>query len=394
MKPSRRGQGSVYARAGTSSLWVCYYVNGKRHREPAMVQEAGRAPRPATTEPEAQRFLKERLKEVHAGTFVGTSEEKVTVSELLDDLVVHLRTKGAKAVGSLISHLKPIREVFGLDRAVDVTTAKVERYQQERLAAGKARATLNRETGALRQAFNLAAKRKPPKISRHVVPYIPMLTEDNAREGFVEPATFARIVSSLPALVADIARFAYGSGWRRGEILPLRWEAVDRQAREVRLRTSKSGSPRTLPLTGLLWDLIERRWKARQFEKEDKTTGLSEYVFHAGDGRAVVDFKRSWATACEAAGSPGLLFHDLRRSAVRDMIRAGVPQSVAMRISGHKTTAVFIRYDITSEDDKRAALERTQEHREARPRSPEESAPNALGNAELQARGARLGTPS
>jgi len=117
-------------------------------------------------------------------------------------------------------------------------------------------------------------------------------------------------------------------------------------------------------------------------------------VFHAGDGRAVVDFKRSWATACEAAGSPGLLFHDLRRSAVRDMIRAGVPQSVAMRISGHKTTAVFIRYDITSEDDKRAALERTQEHREARPRSPEESAPNALGNAELQARGARLGTPS
>ena len=86
----------------------------------------------------------------------------------------------------------------------------------------------------------------------------------------------------------------------------------------------------------------------------------SEYVFHGGDGRAIVDFKRSWATACRAAGAPGLLFHDLRRSAVRNMIRAGVPQSVAMRISGHRTAAMFLRYDITSDEDKRDALVKTE----------------------------------
>lgn len=379
MRPSRRGQGSIYQRPESSSLWVCYYVKGKRHREPAMVLSQGQAPRPATTEAEAQRFLKERLKQIHGGTFVGPQEERVTVTELLDDLIVHLRTKGKKAVDSLISHMKPVREFFGLDRAVGVTTTSVERYQQARMDAGRARATVNRETGALKQAFNLAVKRTPPRLTH--VPYIPMLTEDNARQGFFECDEFERVASALPAHVADVARFAYLSGWRKGEILPLQWESVDRQAREVRLRTSKSGKPRTLPLAGTLWGLIERRWQAREFEREDGTTGISEFLFHAGDGRAIVDFKRSWATACTKAGVPGKLFHDLRRTAVRDMIRAGVPQSVAMRISGHRTAAIFLRYDITSEEDKVAALERTQAHRESQPAMEPKVARGAFGGS-------------
>jgi integrase len=186
------------------------------------------------------------------------------------------------------------------------------------------------------------------------------LNEDNARQGFVEPSTFEAIAAHLPEPVGDIARFAYLSGWRKGEVMALRWDAVDRRAGEARLRTSKNGSARTLPLTGAVWDVIERRWQAREYATAGGVAGLSEYVFHAGDGRAVVDFKRSWAAACRTAAAPGLLFHDLRRSAVRNMIRAGVPQSVAMRISGHKTTAMFLRYDITSDEDKRDALLKTE----------------------------------
>lgn len=381
MTPSRRGQGSIYTRPESSSLWVCYYVRGKRHREPAMVLSPDQPPRPATTEPEARRFLKERLKQIAAGTFAGPAEERVTVSDLLDDLMTYLNNKGAKSVVSFESHIKPVRAFFSLRRAVEVTTAMVEEYVAERLAQGKARATVNRETGALRQAFNLAAKRKPAKLTR--APFIPMLNEDNARQGFFEGDEFASVVANLPAPVDDIALFAYLSGWRKGEILSLRWDAVDRQGREIKLRTSKSGRPRTLPLEGELADLVlEKRWRAREFAREDGTTALSEFVFHAGDGRAVVDFKRSWATACDKVGLakrvtdaegkvikvvPLRIFHDLRRTAVRDMIRAGVPQSVAMRISGHKTGAIFTRYDITSEADKREALRRTQEHRAAQP---------------------------
>jgi integrase len=282
---------------------------------------------------------------------------------LLDGLVLHLETKGAKAIDSLKSHLKPVREFFNLRRAVEVSTTMVERYQHDRLKADKKRATVNRELEPLKQAFNLA--RKQGRLTR--IPYIPKLTEDNARQGFFEKGQFLALCEKLPEHLADVARFAYLSGWRRGEILPLTWDAVDRQGLEVRLRTSKSGAPRTLPLEGDLWDLMERRWKAREFEVKKGVTTLSEFVFHAGDGRSVVDFKRSWATACEKAGCPGKLFHDLRRTAVRDMIRAGVPQSVAMRVSGHKTTAIFLRYDITSESDKQDALRKVQAHREAQP---------------------------
>ena len=135
----------------------------------------------------------------------------------------------------------------------------------ERLKARKARATVNRETGALKQALNLA--RKQARLTR--VPYIPMLREDNARQGFFEHADFEAVVAKLPEPIDDIARFAYLTGWRRGEIVPLRWDAVDRAAHEVRLRTSKNGEGRVLPLDGELWDLMERRWAGRTIGRED-----------------------------------------------------------------------------------------------------------------------------
>ena len=95
-----------------------------------------------------------------------------------------------------------------------------------------------------------------------------MLREDNARQGFFEHADFETFVACLPDPIDDIARFSYLSGWRRGEIVPLTCDAVDRQAREVRLRTSRNGQGRVLPLDGALWDLMERRWAARTIRKQ------------------------------------------------------------------------------------------------------------------------------
>jgi integrase len=116
-------------------------------------------------------------------------------------------------------------------------------------------------------------------------------------------------------VLEEMQRRGYLTGWRKGEILPLRWDSVDRQAREVRLRTSKNGQGRVLPLDGDPWNLIERRWTARTVQKKDGTTKLSEFVFHR-NGQQVVEFRREWKEACGKAHLVGRIFHDFRRTAV------------------------------------------------------------------------------
>jgi integrase len=351
-----RGDGRVFKRG--QLFWVQYYFRGKQVREPGGFDGRG-----AATEAEARKKLKARMREIHGERYVGPQVERLAVADVLDSYKAHLRQKGAKSLESVAAHLKPVEHAFSMTRAVDVTTDRIRKYVEERLADKKQPATVNRGLQALRAAFRLAMKEG--RLSR--VPYFPMLREDNARAGFFERGEFEAVATNLPALVADIARFAYSSGWRKGEILGLRWEMVDRAAGEVRLRTSKNGEGRTLPLEiGELRQIVERRWAARECTTPEGVPALSEYVFHVG-GRPVVDFKRSWATACKAAGVPGKLFHDLRRTAVRDLIRGEVHQAVAMQITGHKTDAIFRRYNITSDDDKREALRRLAAYRASRP---------------------------
>lgn len=165
-----------------------------------------------------------------------------------------------------------------------------------------------------------------------------------------------------------MARFAFATGWRRGELLGLTWESVS--STEIRLPTSKSGEPRSLPLDSELASLIERRRHARQY-KTPVGIGLSAFVFHR-HGKPISKnvFGKQWRAAClkaklaiEVKDEDGVVhyrgknFHDFRRTAARNMIRAGVPQSIAMRVTGHSTDAMFHRYDITDDRDKLAALQ-------------------------------------
>ena len=104
----------------------------------------------------------------------------------------------------------------------------------------------------------------------------------------------------------------------------------------LRAELSKNKQPRVLPLSPMLAALIERRSQARQIPAPDGTLSVTKFVFHRG-GRPVGDFRKVWGRACEAVGLPDLIFHDLRRSAIRNFERAGVSQTVAMEASGHLT---------------------------------------------------------
>jgi integrase len=224
--------------------------------------------------------------------------------------------------------LKLVRGFFGHHRAMAVTSKLFREFIEEERALGRKSSTINRKLEVIIAAFNLAVKEQ--RLPRR--PHIPLLSEvGNARQGFFELKQHELMVARLPKPIDDIARFAYICGWRQTECRLLRWEYVDRAAREVRLPDSKNGRPRVLPLEGDTWTMFESLWSARQFKRR-RTAAISEYVFHRR-GRPVdaTTFAEAWAAARSAAGDAvkGKIFHDYRRTAARNMIRAGVPQSVA-----------------------------------------------------------------
>jgi integrase len=193
------------------------------------------------------------------------------------------------------------------------------------------------------------------------MPVIELFPEASAREGFVDYDDFTALLSHLPSPLDDVIRFAYHSGWRRGEIITLTWADVDRARGLVRLRPefSKSKKRRELPITGTIREVIERRWQARLINGKGDSPRISDLVFHRA-GEPVLDFRGAWTKAVTAIGRPNLLVHDLRRSAVRNMMQAGVSEKVAMTVTGHKTRSVFDRYHIVDSRDVQSALERTE----------------------------------
>jgi integrase len=238
-------------------------------------------------------------------------------------------------------------------RAVDITTDKVRAYVKKRQEVGYSNAEINRELAALKRMFNLASQQTPPKVNH--MPYIPMLQEDNVRTGFFEADAFLMVLKELPADLQPVASFAYVTGWRKEEILTLTWRQVDLNAGTVRLEpgTTKNRQGRAIFLTPELRALLEEQW-GKTTAQERQQARIIPWVFHR-NGEPIRSFKVAWKNACRRAGQPGRLFHDFRRIAVRNMIRLGIPERVAMQISGHKTRMVFDRYHIVSEGDLREA---------------------------------------
>lgn len=227
--------------------------------------------------------------------------------------------------------------------------------QQRRAVASVSNGEINRELTALKRMFNLAmqAGRLLQK------PYIPLLKENNVRTGFFEREEFDGVMVHLPEAVRPIAAFADITGWRiDSEVLPLEWRQVDFSAGEVRLDpgTTKNREGRTFPMTVDLRQLLERQ-RTITDTLQRRAGKLFRSVFHR-NGIPIRSVRRAFASACREAGCPGRLLHDLRRTAVRNLVRAGIPERVAMQMTGHKTRSVFERYNIVSAGDLRDAAKR------------------------------------
>jgi integrase len=342
-----RGLGRIFKRG--SVYWISYYHRGKEYRESCESE----------SESQARKLLKKRLGEMGSGKLIGPVEERVTFEEMTEDLLRDYQVNKRKAVKIIEYPIKHLRKSFAFDKALDLTTDRINAHIARRQQEGAKNATINRELAALKRMFSLALQ--AGKLSSK--PYIPTLEENNARQGFLDYGSFLVLRENLPENRRDPVTFLYHSAWRVSEMKALEWRDVDLPGKLVRLRPeiSKNKDGRLLPLKGELLEIIERAKQARQLS--------CPYVFH-DNGQPIGDFRKVWKRACKQAGLGAVIVHDLRRSAVRNMVRAGIHERVAMSLSGHKTRSVFDRYNIVSEADLARATEKLQAHLEEQPRVP------------------------
>jgi integrase len=337
-KRARWGSGSVY-RIGSGKRWyISLSIDGVQQTRSTGTEDRK----------QASDLLDAWRNSVRTGGPDPFRYADVRMGELFDDLLADYSAERRSSIDDQRSRLKNhLRPFFGDRRAADVDNSTVQEYVAKRIAEAACPSTIANEISALKKSFSVALTNRKmvvkPSIKQIKVP-------DNARQGFCTPAEFERFVAELPEAVAALARVAYSTGMRRGELVNLAWSRLDLDAGMIRLRPedTKNRRGRNIPLTDECATILRERKRLR----DEKYPGF-RYVFfhkHHGEVRQLSDFRITWESAAKKVGKPGLLLHDFRRSFCKNSVEAGMPQPVIMACSGHRTVSVFHRYAIVDED--------------------------------------------
>jgi integrase len=371
---ARHGTGRIYLpKKGSTVYWIQLTHNGAKHRESTGTSDKRRA----------INFLDRRRAEIVTGNFV-VDPSKITISHLVSTYMEEIRVNRNKTVSKSEErwrlHLMPSFEKI---RANKLTSDLVREYISSRQAEGASNATINRELSVLKRAYRIAIENDPPRVAR--LPKIPRLKEDNVRKGFLELPQYEKLLREcigVGAWLRGILETGYIFGWRDEEVTTLRARRVDLVNRCIRLYPgeTKNDDGRIAFMTTGLYEALAPLMRGKSDD---------DYVFTREDGSPVFDFRKTWWKVCTAArlgtmicrkckatsdspscckichsdniGYRGLLFHDLRRTAIRNMVRRGIPEKWAMQVTGHKTRSVFERYNIVCEGDLRETARRMEE---------------------------------
>jgi integrase len=336
-----RHMGSLYQRG--EIWWVKYYTDGRPIRE-----STGTAKRK-----EAERFLKEREGRIAMGQPVLQRADRISYEEVAQDLRQHYHITGSRDLKEAEDRLKHLDAFFAGKRVATINPADIIAYVARRQEGGASNSTINRDLAVLNRMLRLAYEHN--KLLRP--PIIHKLKEHAPRQGFFEPAQYAAVRQHLRPDLQVAISIAYTFGWRmQSEVLTLERRQLDLEAGTLRLEpgTTKNDDGRVVYLTpelkGLLAAQIDRV-RALEREMGRILVPLFPHLQGRHKGERIKDFRKAWQTACMEAGCPGMLRHDFRRTAVRNMVNVGVSERVAMTVTGHKTRSVFDRYHIVSPAD-------------------------------------------
>jgi len=317
----QRGEGMLWQRGET--WWIQFYVNGQRVR---MSTE--------TADPDkAKHMLKEKLARVTLGEPLVARAGRVTFAELRRDLLAHYEATGHRDLEEAGWRLAHLDRAFGRERAQQITGPAITRYIVTRQGEGAANGTINRELGVLLRMLRLGVEHG--KVVR--VPIVHKPKEAAPRAGFFEADAFVAVRGRLPLDLQVAVSLAYVLGWRtQSEVLTLELRQVDLAAGTIRLDvgSTKNDDGRVVYLTPDLAELLAAhiaRVQALGRELKRVIRWLFPHFPTAHVRKALVgtqrrDFRKAWATACTDAGHPGMLRHDFRRTAVRNMVNRSIPE--------------------------------------------------------------------
>ncbi|MGE0445129.1 MAG: tyrosine-type recombinase/integrase [Vicinamibacterales bacterium] len=346
MPRSRPGFGSVFQRTYRDAKgklrktknWYIEFVSGNR-----TIREATQF----TKRSDAAEFLKQRVADAMAGKI--PLAKGVTYDDLAELIVTDYRNNGRRSMESLEkTRLPKLAGAFAGTKAIDITTTAVERYKTMRLKDKAAPATVNRELAALKRMFRLGMRQGMVAT----MPHIAMLLENNVRKGFFELDQFKLLLKYLPEEYHALYEVAYITGWRiRSELLTRQWRHVDFSGRgSLRLdpgEAKDATSGREFIMTAWLREVLERQQKWAK--KVGKANGIVvPWVFCRANGQPISKYSQTWREACRQAGIQRIP-HDFRRTAVRNLERAGVPRTTSMALIGHKTESIYRRYSIVDQ---------------------------------------------
>jgi len=293
----------------------------------------------------ANKQLEQWKAQLRQGTYVPDADQ-TRFDDLATLLIDEYRANARKSLGRVEDAVSHLEGFFTGWRAQAISTDRILAYVRHRHQQKAANATINRELAALKRMFRLGER--AGKVLRR--PFIDMLQEHNARTGFFERADFDAVLARLPADLKAVFAVAYVTGWRvKSEILTRQWAHVDLHSGWLRLEPgeTKNLEGRQFPITPILRVVLERQ-RERTLAVEKAAHAIIPWLFHRA-GRRIKSFRRAWLTACKDAGLSGRIPHDFRRTAVRNLERAGVPRSTAMKMVGHKTESIYRRYAIVDE---------------------------------------------
>lgn len=329
----------------TGPWWMKFYDCGKPH-----YQSTGKMEKR-----EALAVMKKTEGKVLEGHREGLHVLRTRFEDLVELLKQEYSLKVRKTWTRREQHIAHLKKSLGGMRVRTITSDRVQHHINRRQDEGAANATINRELECLHRMMVLGTRCTPPKCGP--VPHFPKLREDNVREGFFEHDEFLALRGAAADHLKLAMTIAYYTGMRQGEIIGpngLKWEQVNLEEGTIRLvaKATKTNTARVIYMTG---DFLLVMMKMKELRDQQYPDCPS--VCHLR-GQYIKELKHSWKTACQRVGLEGKTFHDLRRTGIRNLVRAGVPETVAMKISGHKTRSVFDRYNITSEEDLKEAATR------------------------------------